>query len=87
MIIFDIQDVTTEAEAQAVADRLSCEAIKASCALRNKRRKIKVVTSKIECLMKWCVRNKWDAPLTGLKSDFETLEEASSELNVNVWGI
>ena len=88
MVIFDIEDIFTEKQAMEVARRLKAEAIKASCAMRGKRRKIKITQAKIEMLMKWCVDQGWaNTVVKSLKSSFEMLEEASSELSVNLWGI
>ena len=87
MIIFDIEDIKTEAQAGQVADSLKCEAIKASEAMRGKRKKIRLCEAKIKMLQKCCVANKWDEPIKSLHSTFDMLEEARSEFDVSLWGI
>ena len=87
MYLFSIEDLKTEKDAVDVAERLMDEAIKASCSLRGKRQKIRVVSAKIEMVQKKCVQKKWGKPLELLKSGFEMLEEAKAELSVNIWGI
>ena len=82
MYLFSIEDLQTEKDAVDVAERLMDEAIKASCSLRGKRQKIRVVSAKIEMVQK-----KWGKPLKVLQSGFEMLEEAKAELSVNVWSI
>ena len=88
MVIFDIEDIVTEKQALEIARRLKAEAIKASCAQRGKSKKIRLTQAKIEMLMKWAVDQGWaDSVVKSLKGSFEMLEEASSELSVNLWGI
>ena len=87
MILFDIEDIVTEDEALAVAERLECEAIKASEAMRGKRKKIRMVESKIKMLQKRCVSKRWESPIKSLHSTFDMLEESRGELDVSLWGI
>ena len=87
MYLFSIEDLQTEKDAVDVAERLMDEAIKASCSLRGKRQKIRVVSAKIEMVQKKCVQKKWGKHLKVLQSGFEMLEEAKAELSVNVWSI
>jgi len=87
MYLFSIEDLRTEKDAVDVAERLMDEAIKASCSLRGKRQKIRVVSAKVAMVQKKCVQKKWGKPLELLKSGFEMLEEAKAELSVNIWGI
>ena len=87
MIIFDIEDIKTEDQANETADSLKCEAIKASEALRSKRKKIRTCESKIKQLQKWCVANRWTSPIKSLHSTFDMLEEARAEMDVSLWVI
>ena len=87
MTLFDIEDIKTEDQAIIVADSLSADAIKASCAQRNKSRKIRICSAKIDMLAKWCIKKEFQKPIKQLRKDFDTLEEAKAEISVNLWGI
>ena len=87
MFLFSLDQLTTEAEAEKVADRLVDEAIEASTANRNKRSKIRTVEAKIKRVQKKCIVMKWDKPIEKLKTSFNMLEEMRGELDVQMWGI
>ena len=87
MILFSLEDLTSEKQALAVAERLLDEAIEASTANRSKRQKIRKVENKIKKVQKKCIIKKWESPLATLQKGFEMLEESRGELDVNMWGI
>ena len=87
MILFSLEDLTSEKQALAVAERLLDEAIEASTANRSKRQKIRKVENKIKKVQKKCIVKKWQAPLKTLQEGFDMLEESRGELDVNMWGI
>ena len=87
MILFSLDQLVDEQMACQVAERLVDEAIDAVEATRNKRRKIRLVESKIKRVQKKCVVKKWTQPLEQLKDAFTMLEECRGELDVNMWGI
>jgi len=87
LTLFSLDELTSEKEAIAVAERLLDDAIDASEASRAKSQKIKRCKSKIMRVQKKCVVKNWKKPIEILKRGFDMLEEASAELSVNLWGI
>lgn len=87
MLLFSLDQLTTEQQAQDVADRLVDEAIEASTAQRNKRNKIRTVEAKIKRVQKKCIVMQWNKPIEKLKTSFNMLEEMRGELDVQMWGI
>ena len=87
MTLFSLDELTSEKEAIAVAERLLDDAIDASEASRGKSQKIKRCKSKIMRVQKKCIVKNWKKPIETLRRGFDMLEEASAELNVNLWGI
>tara|TARA_R100000234_G_scaffold36847_1_gene21840 strand:+ start:12272 stop:12535 length:264 start_codon:yes stop_codon:yes gene_type:complete len=87
MLLFSLDQLTSEQQAIDIADRLVDEAIEASTAQRNKRRKIRAVEAKIKRVQKKCLVMQWSKPIEKLKRSFEMLEEMRGELDVQMWGI
>ena len=87
MVLFDLDDITSEKIALATADDLVKEGIEAANAQRGKRMKIRTAMAKIKMLNSWCGVNKWREPIKRLKKSFNTLETCMAELDVNLWGI
>ena len=87
MVIFVLEDITSEKLAMAVANQLMDSAIEASEAGRGKRKKIRNCESKINKLHKKCIINKWQTPLTFMGNCLKVLEDARSEADVGLWTI
>ena len=86
-MIFDIDDIVDEAQAEEAAQLLVREAIVASEATRRKRQKIRSCTAKIRQLSKLCRHLKFDKPINTMKKSFDMLEEERGEMDVNLFGI
>ena len=87
MVIFVLEDITSEKLAMAVANQLMDSAIEASEGGRGKRKKIRNCESKINKLRKKCIINKWQTPLTFMGNCLKVLEDARSEADVGLWTI
>ena len=87
MIIFRLEDITSEQMALDLSERLIDEAIEAKTSMRNKARKVRNVSAKIERVQMKCASMKWQQPCKRLKEAFDMLEEAKAEASVNLWGI
>ena len=87
MIIFRLEDITSEQMALDLSERLIDEAIEAKTSMRNKARKVRNVSAKIERVQMKCASMKWQQPCKRLKVAFDMLEEAKAEASVNLWGI
>ena len=87
MIIFRLEDITSEQMALDLSERLIDEAIEAKTSMRNKARKVRNVSAKIERFQMKCASMKWQQPCKRLKEAFDMLEEAKAEASVNLWGI
>ena len=87
MIIFRLEDITSEQMALDLSERLIDEAIEAKTSMRNKARKVRNVSAKIERVQMKCASMKCQQPCKRLKEAFDMLEEAKAEASVNLWGI
>ena len=86
-MLFDLDEVKTEIDANECAEQLVVDAIKASEANRRKMAKIRSCSSKIKMLVKLCTTRGWSGPVKTVKKSFEMLEESKAEMDVNLFGI
>tara|TARA_R110002096_G_C14488220_1_gene714389 strand:+ start:688 stop:954 length:267 start_codon:yes stop_codon:yes gene_type:complete len=88
MTIFDLDDIQSEKDAQAVCDELVKEAIQATNSMRNKRNKIKRCESKIKMFTAWCGANKWRVGMKQLQNQFRLMAAAKEDGgDLNMWEI
>jgi len=80
-----LEDIKTEAEADAAVAECEIAAIEASEAISNKRNRIMRAERDIKCLQKLCVLRKWKGPQERLTAMLDRLGEAKTELQVNLW--
>jgi hypothetical protein len=80
-----LEDIKTEAEADAAVAECEIAAIEASEAISNKRNRIMRAERDIKCLQKLCVLRKWKSPQDRLTAMLDRLGEAKAELQVNLW--
>ena len=80
-----LEDIKTEAEADAAVAECEIAAIEASEAISNKRNRIMRAERDIKCLMKLCLLRKWKEPMDALQAMLDRLGEAKAELQVNLW--
>ena len=86
-MLFDLDEIKTDADANECAEQLIVEAIKASEANRRKMAKIRSCSAKIKMLVKLCTTRGWADPIKKVKKSFEMLEESKAEMDVNLFGI
>ena len=86
-MLFDLDEIKTDADANECAEQLIVEAIKASEANRRKMAKIRSCSAKIKMLVKLCTTRGWSGPVKTVKKSFEMLEESKAELDINLFGI
>ena len=87
MIFFNLHSITDETVAIEVANSLVKDAIEARNSVRGRSKKIRLCMSKIKQLNELCHAMQWSAPLEIMKSSFKQLEDASAELDVNLWSL
>ena len=80
-----LEDIKTEADANAAVEDVEIAAIEASEAISNKRNRIMRAERDIKCLQKLCVLRKWKGPQDRLAAMLDRLGEAKAELQVNLW--
>ena len=80
-----LEDIKTEAEADAAVAECEIAAIEASEAISNKRNRIQRAERDIKMLMKLCLLRKYKDPMDALQAMLDRLGEAKAELQVNLW--
>lgn len=87
MILFSLDDINSEKDAEKAVEELTKEAIEAKTALRGKMGKIRRVQSKIRKLTMYCTSKGWKLPLKKLKQTFTSLEDEAGAHEVNLFQI
>ena len=85
MVIVFLDEMVDEAAVEAIIPELENLVIEATCAQRNKRRKIASAEVQIRMIQRKCAANRWLKCQRQIDRMLQSLETARAEDNVNLW--
>ena len=85
MVVVFLDELVDEAAVQKVIPLLTNQVIEATCAQRNKRRKITIVEVQVKMVQRKCAVNRWLACQQEIDRMIASLENARAEDTVNLW--
>ena len=85
MVVIFLDELKDEAAVKAVIPQLTNQVIEATCAQRNKRRKIATVEVQVRMVQKLCAVNRWLECQQEIDNMLASLESARAEDTVNLW--
>jgi len=86
--MIDCSEIKTEQHALDVIEELmdGVDEISSMQPGGQKKRQVKLITSKLETLRKKCFRKRWKAPLMAMKQGFVVLKDCRQECD-NIWSM
>ncbi len=85
MVVVFLDELVDEAAVKAVVPLLTNQVIEATCAQRNKRRKITIVEVQVKMVQRLCAVNRWLSCQAEIDRMLASLENARAEDTVNLW--
>ena len=85
MVVVFLDELVDEAAVKAVIPLLNNQVIEATCAQRNKRRKITIVEVQVKMVQRLCAVNRWLECQKEIDGMLASLENARAEDTVNLW--
>ena len=85
MVVVFLDELVDEAAVTAVIPALTNHVIEATCAQRNKRRKITTVEVQVKMVQRLCAVNRWLSCQQAIDGMLNSLENARAEDTVNLW--
>ena len=85
MVVVFLDELVDEAAVLKVVPLLTNQVIEATCAQRNKRRKITMVEVQVKMVQRLCAVNRWLESQKAIDGMLASLENARAEDTVNLW--
>ena len=85
MVVVFLDELVDEAAVKAIVPLLTNQVIEATCAQRNKRRKITMVEVQVKMVQRLCAVNRWLSCQKEIENMLASLENARAEDTVNLW--
>ena len=85
MVVVFLDELVDEAAVKVVIPLLTNQVIEATCAQRNKRRKITIVEVQVKMIQRLCAVKRWLTCQKEIDSMLSSLENARAEDTVNLW--
>ena len=85
MVVVFLDELVDEPAVKAVIPLLTNQVFEATCAQRNKRRKITIVEVQVKMVQRLCAVNRWLSCQKEIDNMLASLENARAEDTVNLW--